>query len=74
MKSQNTAYQIKTLFLAIIATLLTIISCHKHNEFSKQDLETQQAFIDLIDLTYNQLDEEMVKDSVRTLILIPEEK
>ncbi|GAA4274720.1 hypothetical protein GCM10022258_40160 [Aquimarina gracilis] len=45
-----------------------------HGKFSKEDLETQEAFIKLVDLTYNNIDKQRLIDAIKTLTLPPKEE
>ncbi len=53
-----------------VFTFLIAFSCNqKSSEFSKEDLETQEAFIKLIDLTHNNINKQHLIDSIKTLKL-----
>ncbi|WP_367590871.1 hypothetical protein [Aquimarina sp. 2201CG1-2-11] len=50
--------------------IVVFVSCAQREKlFSEEDLEAQQAFIDLIEVTLNRVDKTVLIDSIKTLKL-----
>ena len=59
----------------VMCTVCFFSSCSQNkSSFSKEDIEAQQAFIDLIDLTHHTIDKTVLIDSIRTMKLPAKEQ
>ncbi len=65
-----TMYLVNCLRLLVYVMIVVFVSCaQREKPFSEEDLEAQQAFIDLIEVTLNRVDKTVLIDSIKTLKL-----